>query len=782
MFLNLIGLSIGISGLIFAILYWNDEHAYDAWNTEKSKVFEVINDMGENGEWYTNPAPLGPHLLEESDLVASYCYLNNWYNGANIYYNGEKEYSEKILDAQSNFFEYFPFDFLQGDKASALEPNSIVLSQKLANRIFGDEDPMNKEITYSNRKMVVKGVYKLNEKSSYKPEAVINAIDERLKHNEDAWGNYNFGLLIKLKNPDSKEKVAKQMETIYYKNKLEPSARDLGITPQEYEAKYGGFLIKLQALKDIRLGTINSGVAEGQGNRQFLLIMMGVSILILILSIVNYINLATANAIKRAKEVGVRKIIGATKVDIIKQFLFETALMSAVAIVISLVIVELVLPVYNDFLNKDLVIQGGLIYTQLVCIFIVLIIMAGVFPALYVANFETLKVLRGNFGRSKGGIWLRNGMLVLQFAIAAFFIVGSYIVYQQVQFMSTKDLGFKGDQIIEIYLRQKNPEAVFQRYETVRNEVAKIEGVKEVSTGIFDLGGGARSSSSFEYKGNNIQGQNMAMDFGMLEMLKIPVIEGRNISTEFASDTISSMLVNEAALRVMDEKNPIGKSVTWNGEDLKIIGVVKDFNLFGLDQDIPPMVFFHVKTIDWMQYNLDKVFVKIDASKMEETIARIETFWNSKIDDEYAFNYDFVNKKYERTYMQYVNQKNLFSVLNIVVIIIALFGLFALASFSIERRMKEIAIRKTLGADTKHLLITLTKQYVVFCVIGFLIAIVPVYYLLSGWLENFVFRISISVLPFVIGFVALLVLTLIVVLGRAYRAVSLDILTYLKYE
>ena len=289
-------------------------------------------------------------------------------------------------------------------------------------------------------------------------------------------------------------------------------------------------------------------------------------------------------------------------------------------------------------------------------------------------------------------------------------------------------------------------------------------------------------SSVFEYNGESIQGQNMAIDFGMLDMMQIKIKQGRNLSQKYASDTINSMLINETALKMMKEKDPLGKKVKWNNYELTIVGIVDDFNLYSPQSNVPPMSFFHFKTIDWMPYNLNTIYVKVNTENVPQTIADIEKFWIKNIDMEYPFSYDFVDKKYARTYQSYVKQKNLFSLLNVVVLLIALFGLFSLASFSIQRRMKEIAIRKTLGAETNVLLVALSKQYVLFCVVGFLIAIFPVYYLLSLWLENFAYRIEISILPFVIGFFALLILTLIVVLSRAYQATKVDVLKYLKYE
>ncbi|QDW22154.1 ABC transporter permease [Flavobacterium sp. KBS0721] len=786
--LNVLGLSIGIAGLIFAILYWNDEHSYDQWNPNKENVFMVANQMDPTTYWASSSAPIGSAIKDASPEVESYCYLSGYYSNDIIRYNNKKVQSDKIIEAQENFFDYFPYQFIEGSAKNALpDVNSICLSQDLAVQIFGNQPALGKQIVLQGKNLIVRGVYKLDKKSVYNPSCVVNFIDARIKQTIQQWGNFQFVLLLKLKNPNGQQRVIQNLQKLYFDNMTALFAKDQGITPEEFIKKYGQVKPGLESLSSIRLHTKTSGVIEANGNLQFLLIMVGLSVLILILSIVNYINSATANAIKRAKEVGVRKIIGASKSAIIKQFIFETAIISLFSILISLVIVELSLPYYNAFLEKTLVLQSGQFYLQLAAIFILTVILAGIFPAVYVSNFEALKVLKGNFGRSKSGVWLRNGMLIFQFAIAAFFIVGSYIVYEQIELMNSKDLGFSGKQILNISYRNIYGDGItdkdrFERYSIIQNQLKHIKGVQQVAGGGFVFGSGAKSVISYHYKDRNIDGNNVPIDFGLLEMMKIKIVKGRYLSPKFAQDTVASMLINETALKLLNEKNPIGKKLHWNGQDAIIVGIVKDFNIGNPGDPIPPMSFFHFKTVPWFSGILNNIYITADPKTMQQTIADIENLWTKKVDTEYPFLYDFVDKEYKKSYSSYVKQKNLFSLLNVVVIVIALFGLFALASYSIERRMKEIAIRKTLGAETNVLLKELCKQYVVFSVIGFLIALFPVYYLLNKWLENFAYRITISVYPFIIGFTALLALTLLVVLTRAYQATKIDVLKYLKYE
>ncbi|MBE0390312.1 ABC transporter permease [Flavobacterium sp. PL002] len=786
-FLNVLGLSIGIAGLIFALLYWNDEHSYDAWNPEKENVYLVVNQMDVTTFWASSSAPIGGAVAEENSNVQSYCYISGDYSNDIIRFKNKKVQSDKILSAQKNFFEYFPFEFIEGNVASALpDENSICLSDKIAFQLFGNQKALGKEVVFENKKVLVRGVYKSNKNSSYNPSAVVNFIDFRLKKTEGQWGNYQYVLFVKA-NPISKTDIEKTLTQLYHENMTVRYAKRSGISAEEFVKKYGEVKPSLEPLSAIRLHTKTGGLPEGKGSYQLLLIMLGLSVLILVLSIVNYINLATASAIKRAKEVGVRKIIGASRSNIILQFIFETILIALFSILLSLAIVELALPFYNEFLEKSIILIGSQFYLQLITIFIITVVVAGVFPAVYVSSFETLKVLKGNFGRSKSGLWLRNGMLIFQFTVASFFIVGSYIVYQQIEHINTKDFGFKANQIINLNYRNIYGEEIsdanrYERYNSIKNKLLNIKGVKKVAGGAFEFGNGAKSTINYHYKDISIDGNNIPIDFGMLEMMQIKMVKGRFFNLKFAQDTIGNMLINETAMKMLHEKNPIGKKIDWDGKEMIIVGVVKDFNVDSPTAVIPPLSFFHLKTIPWFMGTLNNIYIEVTPESMTESLADIEKLWLKDVDPDYPFVYDFVDKEYKRSYSSFVKQKNMFSVLNIIVILIALFGLFALASYSIERRMKEIAIRKTLGAETNVLLTALSKQYIFFCVIGFLIALFPIYYSLNKWLENFAYRIDISIYPFIIGFLALLFLTLSVVLSRAYFATKVDVLKYLKYE
>lgn len=782
--LNVLGLSIGIAGLIFAILYWNEEHSYDEWNPEKEKIYIVMNDLGGGNVWATNSPVTGPDLKANTSYLENYCYLNPYYTKENIEYKGNRQLIDHIFSAQSDFFSFFPFEFTCGNGKTAIQDrNSIALSEETVSLLFKDENPMGKQIKYADKIFVVRGVYRLPQKSAVMPAAVTSSIQEDLEKRSEDWG-FSYGLMLKLKRQSDTTAVIKNLDEIFMEKNYKKQAKEEGLSLKAFTKLYGEPVkARLLPFAGSRLSTGNYPFPEGTGNLQFLRILMGLSILILLLSIANYINLATANAIKRAKEVGIRKIIGATKPQIITQFVFETTLITLFSVFLALVIVEISLPAYNQFLSKNLIMVGTQFYVQLIFIFFLVVLVAGVFPAIYISNFEVLKVLKGNFSRSKNGVWLRNGMLILQFAIATFFIIGSFIVYKQVNYMSNKDLGFKGAQVMDITFKPKKGQNQFERYQTIKQEVSKIQGVEAVSAGLFSIGSNDNSWSGLHYKSNKeVITQQMGIDFGLLDLLGIKIVKGRNLTEKMASDSISNVLLNETAAKALMEKDPLNKEVTFNNRKLKVVGIVKDFNYVGLQFKVAPMIFFHIKSEQWMKDNMRYISIKVAPENISETIASLDKFWKTKVDSEYPFEYDFVDKNFARTYKNYKDQSKLFSLLNAVVVLIAIFGLFALASYSMERRLREIAIRKTLGAETTLLLKELSKQYLLFCMLGFGIGIIPAYLLLQKWLENFAYRIEIPVLPFLIAFVSLLFLTLTIVLAKAYQVTKVDILRYLKYE
>lgn len=786
-FLTVLGLATGMTGIILALSYWEDESAYNQWNPNKDNIAEVIVHFNDN-IWQWQVAPLAHYLKESAPEIEDFMYYKPYYSSDPATYQGKNIFLKNYFNTQANFFDFFPLEVTAGTAGRfKTTPNAIAIEEKQVFQIFGDEDPIGKVFqTAQGESLVVTTVYRNNRATSVQPNFIVKEVENSIKGGikNNNWGDFNYGLLLKLKNKADFAAVEKKMTAIFYDYKVRKQAQAEGVTEEEYKKDMGTFHFQLISLADTRLSSnkLPTSLAEGKGNLTLLYINIGLSLLILLISIFNYINLSTAYAIKRAKEIGLRKVIGASKADIVLQQITETLFVTFIALLISLALVEILLPSYNILLNKKLVIDFVHYIPHFVLLTAVVVLFAGIFPALYVANFDILKVLKGNFSRSKSGIWLRNGMIIVQFCIATFFIISGIIITKQVNYASSKDLGFQADQIISIGWDKQLGNRKFQEYQRIKQDLSKIPGVTDVNTSVFTIGLGASSSSSYKLKDKNIQAQNMGTDFGYLKLFGIKMLAGRDLDERLASDSTSVVLINKTAADAFGEDQIIGQEIDVFGKKKKIIGIVDDFHLLGLQNKIPPMIFSHIKLIEWAQSNISSITVKVQADKMEEAMAQIETYWRKDVDNTRPFNYEFIDKLFARTFKDYVNQRNLFAILNIIVISIALLGLFALASYSIERRYKEIAIKKVLGIETKALISNLSSQYFILFVVGYLLAIVPSYYVMDMWLSNFSYRIDFPLSAFIIAFILMFFLTAVVVISKAYNATRISALTYLKYE
>jgi putative ABC transport system permease protein len=334
---------MGIAGVIFALLYWNDEHSYNEWNSEKDKVYQVLVQLSDMPAVAENSVRLKAHL-ENDPNVETIVYADNWYQKDKISYNGKKEFVDKIINVEKDFFSLFPFEIIYGNAISALKDGtSIAISEPISKRIFGTENPIGKQINCLNAMYTVRAVYRIPGSSSIAPNIILNQMKDLTDLTKNN-GLFVLKILLKVKDPSKLDATIRMLEKVYYDEIIVKNSKEAGMSPAEMEKKVGHFKVFMEPLSKARLHSIVEGYPEGRGNYQFLLIMAGLSLLILILSIVNYINMATANAIKRAKEVGIRKILGASKSDIILQFIFETVLISLFSILVALVIVELSLP------------------------------------------------------------------------------------------------------------------------------------------------------------------------------------------------------------------------------------------------------------------------------------------------------------------------------------------------------------------------------------------------------------------------------------------------------
>ncbi|MDM1379535.1 ABC transporter permease [Myroides marinus] len=786
--LTLLSLGIGFASVILSFVHYREEVSYDQTNPNKDNLFTVESKMNADTSWMKLPYPFGSKIKEESSHVIDYTYMNNYYDDGIFFINGEKKAVERVVDVKTNFFEFFPFEIVNGDKKQPFSgPNTAVVSDEYAKTLFGDKNPVGQTFIYYEQTYTVSAVYKIGEnRSSVMANVLINIVDKYEQDALESWGNYSSTIWLKLDSAEYVSDVEKQLADILVRDVYTRLAEEEGVPLEEFvNREQGNRIFKLHDLAGQRMqkqAWLN-GTPEGATNVGRLYIMIGLSLVILVLAVFNYINLTTAQAISRTREVGIRKTLGATKKNLISQGLFEALMTSLLACIIAFVIIEFTLPWLKVFLNSKIEIELSFMLPWLLLFIVIVVLSVGIIPALFTSSFKTLEVLKGEVNKSKKGKTLKNAMLIVQFTVACFFMIGSYIVYQQVSYMIHKDLGFKGEQVVLIPYYVKVPyEERVKTYQSLKEEFLKIKGVEDVSTASIMIASSNGSSSGFSYNSNWIQGVNAGMDYNYLDMFDIKLKDGRMLSSDYATDTISNIMISERTAYEMREENPVGKVIEWNGAKLTIVGVVKDFNLYGLKANYAPIVYFHLKTISWVGNNIRQLSVKVKSDDVEPVMNEIAKIWERRDLSDTPFSYEFADKRFAETFEGVKKERDVFMTLNAVVVFVALFGLYSLASFNINNRLREVAIRKVLGASAGSLLKQLSIQYFIMCVTGFAFAVFPSYYFLNKWLNDYAFRIEISALPFVVCFIGIVILTGIVVFIKAWSATKINVLKYIKYE
>jgi putative ABC transport system permease protein len=782
---NIFGLTVGFAGLLLVLLYLNDEESYNANNSSADDVYRVVHKMSDGDIWASSNNAEGARFKEEIPEINNFYLSRSWPNSRVAKINGKELYVQDILVGNPNFFDFFSFEIINGSaKAFKEGRNNLAISEEQAKVLFDKESVIGKTIEFSDSIFIITTVYKIIGKHYFMPKMVVQFKKEPTGH----WGSFSNNLFVKAnKNSDLKE-LNKKANDVWFKNATEPQAKKEGISVEDFFKKHGTTVV-FEPLKDIRLKTIaDEAGPEGKGNYELILIMLSLSILLIIISCVNFINLSIASATQRAKEVGVKKTLGLSKITLTQQYALEIVLQGFIALLLSLVLVELILPSFNDFMDKEISILNFELLLKVGLIAMLISLIVGFIPAIYLSKFKPVEVLKGNISRGKKGVFARNIMLGLQFLISGFFLTGSIIIYNQVDYMMNKDLGFKGEQVVIVSMNENKDK--YKKYLLAKKELVKHPNIDIVTSNSFTIGGGSSNSTNVDYKDISVQTFANAIDYNYLQTMNIKLLKGRFLQENLASDTLKNVLINETlakAFNIYDD--PIGKKINAgfgdeanDGKNLNVVGMLKDYHTHGLDSKIVPTIMMHWNTFDWMKQNFWWIQIKIKPDNAQETIKFLENYWKENIEQGYPFRAQFLNKRFARTYKKYQNQKTLFLILTSVVIIISLLGLFALATLTIQQRLKEVAIRKTLGASVKELMFQLIKSFLKITLISSIILIPITYYFMENWLSNFVYRIDMPLLPFILTPILLIALVFVVVGLKAYNATKIDLIKYLKFE
>jgi len=788
--INLLGLSVGLTIFLLVFLYWQDENSYEKWEPNKENIYLVESQNGKNSYNTVIDYPILFTAKEMFPEIENYTIANNWVNYKAKMTSGNKSVYSHPIFVTEDFFKVFQYEKLAGSYENIfVDESSIALSEEVAKQFFGSEylNSIGKVIVSDDdgRRFIVQAIYKLpppEMNTVFRPGFLIR--ESFLDNDKESWTNYSYYGFFRLKPNTDIEKLQEKLSK-------------LQVHHDEINAKKYGFNIDfptkiiLTNLQKIKLEAKGSGIDKG--DKKSIQILLILSVLIVILSSINFINLKTAQASQRAKEVGVRKAIGSSKFGLIRQFLLETFILYFAAFFISGSLAELLLPSYNKFLGKEIMLNDYHNYLYTFLIVVVLAIISGIIPALYLSNFKPINTLKGNFSRSKHGIWLRNSILTFQLIISSFFIISSIIIYSQVNYMMKKDLGFQGDQVYQIYFNKTNfadSDFNVRKYELQKQIIKRFPGVLDVTGSSQTMGNGLTNTSGVKDVKDSTRTTSAgvgAIDLNYFDFYKIKFVSGRDFNPKLTSDTTNSVVVNEALVNELgwNKEEALGKELFSGMFDVdekpKIIGVVKDFYYGSVQNEVFPVIFFNYQR-NWAKNQMTNLQIKMSGDNIAENVDKIKEYWEKEVEPGYPFNGNFVNKNFAKTFEKFQKQQTLFTILNAVVLIVALLGLFALSSLLIEQKLKDVAIKKTLGADEKNIVWDLIKKFLYISSFAVLLSFPITYYAMNEWLKDFAYRIEMPVFPYILSFVILLMLTFLVVSIKAWKATKVNLVEYLKYE
>jgi len=766
------GLAVGLACCVLMMLWIQDELSFDRFHANRDSIYRLVTETRSETAVTLDaraPTPLGPAVKSEFPEVLEFCrYRTNDNYGIR---SGDKAFFNDIIGiADPSFFTMFSFPFLKGDPETALDgPRSVVVTQSLARKLFGDEDPMGKLLTITRDPYTVTGVIRdVPENSHLHFACVIPIINMHEYHhvNFDNWNSMFFYTYVRLEPQAVPSAALAKISGLVAKN-LDKS----------------NVAVRLQPLKDIHLRSDFAFDLDNyaQGSASTLTLFSLAAGAILLLACINFMNLATARSANRGKEVGLRKVTGAGRSDIIRQFLGESVVQSLLGLVLALLLVWGALPFFNALAGKDLAFAHLLDPALLGAVLGVTLfagLLAGSYPALYLARFEPVRVLRGTFlGGERGQAALRKGLIVLQFTLTVFFVIGTIIVDKQLKFIRSRNLGIDTHQVVSTVVRSEaHAEAILADPRILSASQSVPPG--QALRALFDISWDGRSPE------DRTPFYPVKVDPEYLRTFRTELVEGRFFARETESDRTDAVVVNETAARAMGTGSPLGKRLTVTGPNHQgmaetktytVIGVMKDFHQSSLRQTIEPMVF------TWEGDQLPWINLRINPVGIAETIQFLEKTWKSFV-TEFPFTFDVLDDKIDAFYKQDRRTRSILGVFTILALFTACLGLVGLASFVAERRTKEIGIRKVLGASTRGLVLMQSREFLAWVLAANAVAWPAAYIAAGRWLHGFAYRVRPGATPALLAAAFSLVVAFLCVAYKAVRAATANPGDSLRYE
>ncbi|MBN1210995.1 MAG: ABC transporter permease [candidate division Zixibacteria bacterium] len=784
--INITGLAIGMACCILITMWVVDELSFDRYHENAGRIYRVTHELTLGGTSRTAPLvslPMAPALVEEYPEVINAVRLSR-VPRTPVQYGDKVFYEEGILFADSSVFDIFSFPLVEGNPGNALAASyTAVLSEATARKYFGDEDPLGKTIIYNGSSYyTVTGVVKDVPRNSHFTFDILCSYKTLVEDQpwRSAWGNIgDFGYILLEKNADYRA----------LENKL-PALIDkhLGDALKQVGASLKLFV---QPLTDIHLHSNMVGELGSNGNIVYVYLFSGIAVFILLIACVNFINLATARAASRAREVGMRKTFGAMRSKLIRQFVSESILFCFLAVILSLVLLELFLPLFNSIAGRELSVsfwRSPWFIPGLLGLVLLVGLAAGSYPAFYLSSFQPIRVLKGDLKSGRSNARFRSVLVVFQFTISIALIAGTVIIYNQLNYVRSVNLGFQQDQVVVISNMNK-----FQLYqqESFRNEMSGLAGVVDVtlSSGVPGKSGGYLQNflpEGFSEDQSQLV-RVMKIDEHFLSTLGIELASGRNFSEEIASDSVESVLINETAAAMFGWDEAIGKIIkqpdTQSPErdyiSHKVIGVVKDFHINSLHEPIEPLIITS-KYEPWLE-TIRNLSVRLAPGNIRNTMDLIKDRW-SAFSSNLPFDYFFLDETFARQYREDERLGNLVLSFSLLAVIIGCLGLLGLSSFTAEQRTREIGIRKVLGASMTGIVRLLLKEFTLLVLAANVIAWPLAYFVMKRWLEGFAYHTDIGPGTFIVTGLIALAIAILTVSYQAVRAAVLNPVKALRHE
>jgi putative ABC transport system permease protein len=778
---NILGLAIGLASFLLIVLFVKDEMSYDRFHHQHKNIYRMIGilDLEGQGEQSSScPFPVGPAISNDyPHLVKHAVRFFNFQDPQHTLKAGDKKFNEsRIFMADSNVFEVFDFPILKGDKKKILaEPNSIVMTKAMAEKYFGDKDPIGQFIKFDGvRDLLVTGLIgEIPSQSHIHFDALVSfsTLRSMMGQQQKNWvwnPNWTYLLLQDGVSPQELEKEFPAFVKKYYPDFLIPQVRHL-----------------LQPLDDIHLHSKYSYEIEANGDAAMVRIFSLIGLFILIIACINFMNLSTARSAGRAREIGMRKVSGAQRGQLLGQFLVESLVMTFIATLISLGIARLLLPLFNNLAGKQLYMADFLnpgFALFILCTTLLTGIFSGIYPALFLSSFKPVEVLKGKRTTRGRSVSLRKILVVFQFSISVMLMIGTGMVYRQLTYLRSAPLGFNSEKVLMLPVRPP----MAKMFDAFINEVKSQDHIVNVAT-MNDVVGKHHNTHEYNYKGMQpgkwIYFPSLLVNEDFIQTMDMKLLAGRDFSRAFPRDDTAAVIINEAMVRHMGWKSTeqaLGEQFFTPTGYERIVGVVRDFHFESLHTPLGPFVLDmpHIKHKPyWTRY----IAVRMNSTDMPNTIKGIEKIWN-KYNVEFPFEYFFLDDELHQQYKAQENLAKLIAYFSILAIIIACLGLFALASYTAEQRTKEIGIRKVMGATVGNISMLLSKDFLVLAFAAVVIAWPVSWYALQWWLKSFAFRAPMDWWLFALSGVVAIGIAWLTVIFQAIRAARLDPANSLRHE